>query len=94
LGRVLTSTRTAKGTISVAFVIGVFLIVVGTVVIEGAQYKEGPFIPIDTPGRPIEYHYEWDESRLLLGIILDLAGVAIVSASLTYLFSTEKRKGV
>lgn len=88
----LTSTKTAKGTISVTFVIGVFLIVVGTVVIEGAQYKEGPFIPIDTRG-PIEYHYEWDESRLLLGIILDLAGMAIVSVSMTYLFLTEKRKG-
>jgi hypothetical protein len=72
----------------------VFLVVVGPVVIEGAQHKEGPSIPIDTPGRPIEYDYEWDESLLLLGIILDLAGIAIVSASMTYLFLTERRKGV
>jgi hypothetical protein len=89
---VLALTRIAKGTISGVSAIGLLLIAVGTVAIEGAQYKEGPFIPIDTPG-PIQYHYEWDESRLLLGIILDLAGMAIVSASMTYLFLTGKRKG-
>jgi hypothetical protein len=91
-GRVLVSKRTAALVVATALSVGMILIVLGTMTIEGARQPAIFEIP-DGSGLDFAY-YAWDVSRLVTGIVLALMGTASGAASLTYLEMTRKKKGV
>ena len=74
-----------------ALVLGVVLIVLGTVVIEGARHLPTSEAP---PGSLFFVAYVWDTFQLAAGIVLALVGTATSTASLTYLLLSRKKKGV
>lgn len=91
-GRVLVSKKTIVRVAVAALAVGVILIVLGTMVIEGARQPAVFKIPIG-PGGDFAY-YVWDVSQLVTGIVLALMGTASGAASLTYLEMTRRTKGV
>jgi hypothetical protein len=70
------------------------MIVLGTVTIEGARYLAHQMYPISPAVDGVFVYHAWNESQLATGIILALVGTASVTASLTYLILTRKKKGV
>lgn len=92
-GRILVTKKIAVRGAIVALVVGAVLIVLGTVIIEGARHEAG-FRFGDISRDQLFLYDSWDFFELVTGIILTLAGTATVSVSLTYLLLNRKRKGV
>lgn len=89
-GRVLVSKKTTVFVAIAALAVGVILIVLGTLTIEGARHAAIFKIPA---GGDFAY-YAWDVPRLATGIVLALIGTGSGAASLTCLEMTRKMKGV
>ena len=76
----------------VTLAVGAVLILLGAVEIlesapEAYYPRSGPSIP-----EPWLIPYHFDVTQLMTGIILALAGTAMVSTSLTYLFLNRKKE--
>ena len=92
-GGVLASKGIAICWAIVALVVGAVLIVLGTVVIEGARHRAYQPFPLGRDDAVFVY-YVWNTYQLATGIALALAGTATSTASLTYLYLNRKRNGV
>ena len=78
---------------SVALVVGITLIAVGTVMIVGAQHNHYVPIPAGPTIDKVFIYQAWDVLQLATGIILALVGTATVSSLLTYHVLSMKTKG-
>jgi hypothetical protein len=77
----------ARSAIVSVFLVGIALLIFGTVAIAESRDTVAPYPGLTEP--PLVYVI-WDEFRLVSGIVLALLGTAMSSASLTY--ATLRRK--
>ena len=76
-----------------ALAAGVVLVVLGAVRIEGARYLAHQYYPVGPAIDGVIFYHTWNELELVAGIVLAVAGTALVATSLTYLILTGKREG-